>query len=180
MSINGGGNLYPNWLGAATLSIPNNQIVVNGQLVNAVPVVVGTSSNLTTWSNGNFVTFFTASNVPAGTYLVGCEVFTDPLTSSNAGAGWNQGDYFLSQICDNDLTAAGALQLFNRPYTEGIQVNAASPYNKGGTNFTMSGILVLTSNTNIRWATQMGKDVGTSFPQTRQVTMSGPWYQKIA
>ena len=39
MSINGGGNLYPNWLGSASLVIPNNQVVVNGKVVNVFPTV---------------------------------------------------------------------------------------------------------------------------------------------
>ena len=39
MSVTGGGNLYPNWLGSASLSIPNNQIVVSGKTVNVVPVI---------------------------------------------------------------------------------------------------------------------------------------------
>ena len=119
--------MYPNWLGSASLTIPNNQVVINGKNVMVVPQVVGTSSNLSVWPNGNFQTFFTQSNVAPGTYLVGCEVFTDPLTASNAGNGWNPGDYFLSQISDNDLTTANALQLFVRPYTEGIQSNATTP-----------------------------------------------------
>lgn len=42
MSINGGGNLYPNWLGAASLSIPSN-------LINTTVSVAG--SNYTTSVN---------------------------------------------------------------------------------------------------------------------------------
>ena len=180
MSVVGGGNLYPNWLGTASLTVPNNTAIVNGNVVNLVPIVAGTSSNQTSWANSNFNTFFIASNVAAGTYLVGCETFTDPLTASNAGAGWNQGDYFLCQIGDDNNTPTNALQLFVRPYTEGIQVNATSPYNKGGTNFPMSGLLTLTSPTNIRWSAYFAKDTATSYPQTRQLSISGPWYQKIA
>ena len=172
--------MNPNWLGEATISIPNNTIVVNGVPVNVVPQVAGTSSNLTNWTNGNFVTFFTASNVPAGTYLVGMENFTDPLTASNAGNGWNAGDYFLSRIIDKDGNSTLAPQYFCRPYTNGIQVNATSPYNKGSTDQTTTGILVLTSNTNIVWQSQFGKDVATAYPQTRKLTIESPWYQRIA
>lgn len=172
--------MNPNWLGEATVSIPNNTIVVNGVPVNAVPNIVGASSNLTSWTNNNFVTFFTASNVPAGTYLVGCETFTDPLTASNAGNGWNQGDYFLGNIRDKDNTSTLYPSIFHRPYTNGIQVNATSPYNKGSTDFTTCGILVLTSNTNIIWQAQFGKDVATSYPQTRKLTIESPFYQRIA
>lgn len=172
--------MNPNWLGEATISIPNNTIVVNGNPVNVVPQVAGTSSNLTTWNNSNFVTFFTASNVPAGTYLVGMECFTDPLTASNAGNGWAQGDFFLAQIKDKDGNATLSPQLFIRPYTQGIQVNATSPYNKGSTDGPLTGILVLTSNTNIVYQAYFSKDVATSYPQTRKLTCESPYFQKIA
>ena len=171
---------YANWLGESTLSVPNNTIVVNGVPVNVVPIVAGTTSNLNTWSDANFVTFWTASNVPAGTYLVGMENFVNPLTASNAGAGWNQGDYFVGRIIDKDGNSTRAVQNFIRPYTAGIQVNATSPYNKGATDQEAVGILVLTSNTNIVWQGQFGKDVTTSYPQTRQMTVESPWYQRIA
>ncbi len=170
----------PNWLGEATLSIPNNTIVVNGVPVNAVPNVVGGSSNVQTWANANFVTLWTSPTVSAGTYLVGMENFIDPLTASNAGAGWNQGDYFVARVIDKDGNSARALQYFNRPYTTGVQVSAAAPYNKGATDQASVGILVLTSNTNIVWQAQFGKDVGTAYPQTRSISIESPWYQKIA
>ena len=172
--------MNPNWLGEATISIPNNTIVVNGVPVNVVPQVVGTTSNVTTWANGNFTTFFTASNVSPGTYLVGMENFTDPLIASNAGAGWNQGDYFISRIIDKDGNSTLAPQNFIRPFTVGVQINAASPYNKGSTDNTTTGILVLTSNTNIVWQSQFGSDVTKGYPQTRKITIESPWYQRIA
>lgn len=171
--------MNPNWLGEATISVPNNTIVVNGVPVNAVPVVAGTSSNLTTWNNSNFVTFFTASNVSPGTYYVGMEAFTDPLTASNAGAGWNQGDFFLCQIKDRDGNATLSPQLFIRPYTGGVQVNATAPYNKGSTDSPCAGILVLTSNTDIVYQAYFSKDVATAYPQTRKLTLESPYFQKI-
>lgn len=171
----------PNWLGEATINIPNNTILVNGVPVNAVPNLVdsGNSSNLYTWSNGNFFTFHTSPTVPAGRYLVGCELFTSPLLASNAQNGWNQGDYFQVQISDNNNTVAGALQTFIRPYTEGVQSNAVANYNKGGTNQSMSGFLVLNSNSPILYTCLFGKDSNTSYPQTRQLAISGAWYQRI-
>lgn len=172
--------MNPNWLGESTISIPNNTIVVNGVPVNVVPQVVGTSATVSTWSDLNWVTFFTASNVSPGTYLVGMENFTDPLTASNAGNGWAQGDYFVSRIIDKDGNSTRALQNFMRPYTGGVQINATSPYNKGATNSGNCGVVVLTSNTDIVWQAQFGKDVTTSYPQTRRLNIESPWYQKIA
>lgn len=179
MSVSGGGNLYPNWLGSASLTIPNNQAVINGNIVNLVPTV-GTSSNKYTWADGNFYTYYTASNVAAGTYLVGWENFTDPLTTSNAGNGWAAGDYFLAQVKDKDGLATRSPQNFIRPYTGGIQSNATTPYNKGSTDNTCTGIVVVTSNTDLVWQAYLGKDVTTSYPQTRLLTIESPWFQKIA
>lgn len=180
MSVSGGGNLYPNWLGSASITIPNNQVIVNGKTVNVVPIVLGGINRQFTWTDSNFVTLWTASNVEPGTYKVGVETFTDPLTSSNAGNGWNQGDYFICRVTDKDNLATVSPQTFLRPYTEGIQVNATSPYNKGGTDFTLCGIVTVTSNTNLVWQGQFAKDVTTSYPQTRQLSLESPWYQKIA
>ena len=179
MSVSGGGNLYPNWLGNASLTIPNNQVVVNGQTVNVVPVMVGTSSNLTTWTNQNQVTFFTASNLAAGTYLVGAETFCDPLPASNAGAGWQQGDAFALYIRDKDGQSTQWPSCFHRPYTMGIQQNAASPYNLGTTDQTTCGVVVLTSNTNITWNGIFYAN-GNTYPRTVKMTVESPWYQKIA
>lgn len=172
--------MNPNWLGEATISIPNNTIVVNGVPVNAVPIVAGTTSNLNTWSDGNFVTFFTASNVGPGTFLVGMECFTDPLTASNAGNGWAQGDYFISRVIDKDGNSTRALQNFIRPYTTGLQQNATTPWNKGSTDSGNCGVVVLTSNTNLVWQGLFQKDVATSYPQTRRLVIESPWFQKIA
>lgn len=171
--------MNPNWLGEATVSLPNNTIVVNGVPVNVVPQVVGTSSNKTSWSDSNFYTFFTASNLAAGTYLVGMENFTDPLNASNV-SGWAQGDYFLTQVKDSAGTATLSPQNFIRPYTSGIQVNATSPYNKGGTDNTVCGILKLNTNSDVVWQAYFAKDVATSYPQTRKLAIESPWYQKIA
>jgi len=172
--------MNPNWLGEPSLSVPNNTIVVNGVPVSVVPNVAGTSSNLTSWANGNFVTFFTASNQAAGTYLVGWESFTDPLTASNAGNGWNQGDYFIARCIDKDGNSTLAPQYFTRPYTQGLQQNATAPYNKGATDQTSCGILVLTSNTDIVWQGLFQKDVTVAYPQTRKLTIESPFFQKIA
>ncbi len=61
MSINGGGNLYPNWLGSATLTLPNNLInttvSVGGSnyttAVNVVPSIILTSASNQTLNTDN-------------------------------------------------------------------------------------------------------------------------------
>ena len=81
---------------------------------------------------------------------------------------------------DRDGNATVSPQNFIRPYTTGVQVNATTPYNKGSTDQTTSGVLVLTSNTDIVWQAYFSKDVATAYPQTRKLTIESPWYQKIA
>lgn len=171
---------YANWLGDPSLSFPTNTVVVAGVPVNLLPIVLGTTSNLTSWSNANFVTFFETGLLAPGTYKVGMEMNTDPLTASNAGAGWNQGDFFVGQITNLDGSATLSLTQFVRPYTSGAQVNAVSPYNKGSTNDSLSGIVVLPSATTLKFNVAFGKDVTTSYPQTRRCTIESPTFQRIA
>lgn len=171
---------YANWLGDPSVSFPTNNVVVAGVPVNLVPIVLGTSSNLNTWSNDSFVTFFETVFLPAGTYKVGMEMNTDPLTASNAGAGWNQGDFFVGQITNLDGSATLALTNFVRPYTSGLQVDAVSPYNKGATNGSVSGIVVLPSDSTLKFNVAFGKDVTTAYPQTRRCVIESPYFQRIA
>jgi hypothetical protein len=169
---------YANWLGDPTVSLPNNTLVIGGVPVNPVPIVVGDNSNLSTWTDGNFVTFFESPTLSPGTYLCGMEIACSPLTASNAGNGWNQGDYFVADIFGS--SGEPNVTSFIRPYTSGIQVNATSPYNKGGMTQTASGIVILTSQQTITWQALFGKDSNVSYPQTRSFTITTPYYQKIA
>jgi hypothetical protein len=169
---------YANWLGESTVSLPNNTIVVGGVPVNVVPIVAGTTSNKSSWSDANLYTFFSTPTLAAGTYLCGMEVSAGALTASNAGAGWNQGDFFVANIIG---TAGQAnVNIFVRPYTTGVQVNAASPYNKGSFVTALSGIVTLTSNAPLVWQGGFDKDSNVSYPQTRSFSITTPWYQKIA
>ena len=170
--------MNPNWLGDPSVSLPGNTLVVGGVPVNVVPIVLGATSNKSTWADANLYTFFTTSNVAAGTYLCGMEVGVSALPSSNSNAGWNQGDYFIANI----IGSAGQANVncFLRPYTTGIQDNATSPYNKGNFTTTASGIVTLTSNGPLIWQGNFFKDVTTSYPQIRLMQMNTPWYQKIA
>lgn len=169
----------PNWLGDATVSIPNNTLIVNGNAVNAVPVVLGGSSNVTSWPNANYVTYWTSPVLSSGTYLVGMENFCDPINASNV-SGWAGGDGFVARIIDKDALATRSVQYFVRPYYNGLQTNASSPWNLGSTNQTTTGIVVLNSNTNIVWQVSYVKDAAVSYPQTRGFTVESPWYMKIA
>jgi hypothetical protein len=106
------------------------------------------------------------------------EVSAGALTASNAGNGWNQGDYFVANIYGS--LGEANVNIFVRPYTTGVQVNAASPYNKGSFTTALSGIVTLTSETPIFYEANFQKDSNVSYPQTRSFSLTTPWYQKIA
>jgi hypothetical protein len=91
MSINGGGNLYPNWLGSASLSVPGNSVnttvSVNGSnyatTVNIVPLtVLSAASNQTlNTDNPNEIVSYT---VPAsGLYKTDYQGVGSHATGSN-------------------------------------------------------------------------------------------------
>lgn len=92
MSINGGGNLYPNWLGSATLSFPNNLInttVTVGSsnyntTVNVVPsIVLASASNQTlNTDNPNEILSYT---LPATGYY---QTTWQGVASHVAGSNW--------------------------------------------------------------------------------------------
>ena len=83
MSVVGGGNLYPNWLGSASLSIPNNQIVVGGKVVNVVPIVYLTNQSIASVAPNTKTLVWTLPGTwSAGTYMVNAE-----LQVSNTGGG---------------------------------------------------------------------------------------------
>ena len=74
MSTSGGGNLYPNWLGSASLVIPNNQIVVNGKVVNVVPITYLTNQSIASVPANTATLVYTLPGTwAAGTYLVNAE-----------------------------------------------------------------------------------------------------------
>lgn len=83
MSISAGGNLYPNWLGSASLSIPNNQIVVNGKTVNVVPVSYLTNQSISSVTANTKTLVYTLP----GTYAAGVYNINAELQVQNTGGG---------------------------------------------------------------------------------------------
>ena len=78
-----GGNLYPNWLGSASLVIPNNQVVINGKVVNVVPIVDLTNHSISSVpANTKTLVWTLPGTYAAGTYIVGAE-----LQVQNTGGG---------------------------------------------------------------------------------------------
>lgn len=83
MSVVGGGNLYPNWLGTASLSIPNNQIVVNGKTVNVVPIVDLTNHSISSVTANVKTLVWTLP----GTYAAGVYAICGEFLVTNTGGG---------------------------------------------------------------------------------------------
>ena len=74
MATIGGGNLYPNWLGSASLTIPNNQVIVNGKTVNVVPIVDLTNRTISSvTANTKTLVYTLPGTYDAGVYIIGGE-----------------------------------------------------------------------------------------------------------
>ena len=100
MSVVGGGNLYPNWLGSASLTIPNNQIVVNGKVVNLVPIVDNTNRTLASVAaNTRTLVWTLPGTYAAGQYLINAEFQTVNTGGGNTayavgdGVSWTAVSY---------------------------------------------------------------------------------------
>lgn len=83
MSVSGGGNLYPNWLGSASLTIPSNTAIVNGKVVNVVPIVDTTNRTTASVTANNKTLFYTLP----GTYAAGVYSIQAEFQSQNTGGG---------------------------------------------------------------------------------------------
>lgn len=74
MSITGGGNLYPNWLGSASLTIPNNQVIINGKVVNVIPnVFLDNQSIASVQANTKTLVYTLPGTYDAGNYFINAE-----------------------------------------------------------------------------------------------------------
>ena len=80
MSVTGGGNLYPNWLGAASLTVPNNTVNTNVTVQN---------SNYTTAVN--IVPQILLSNV--STTVLNTDNPSEVLAFVTTASGWDKTEY---------------------------------------------------------------------------------------
>lgn len=146
MSINGGGNLYPNWLGAATLSIPNNQVVVNGALVNVVPVSNTANQSIASITKNTVTLLYTIPDtLGPGTYLVGGET-----QSGSATTAWGTADVVDWVIQGIGDTSPDYAETTIKPYYNAVVLAANG--NTPGTGiikFDLAGITQLTTTTKL-------------------------------
>jgi hypothetical protein len=151
MSVVGGGNLYPNWLGSASLSIPNNQIIVNGKVVNVVPNIFLTNQTISSvTANTKTLVYTLPGTYDAGYYFINAEFQTQNTgggqTAYSAGDGL---DWIVQGIGDTSTDyAEGTIQ----PFYSCINATGTGTANATGVcRITPSGVTQITNN-----GTQMG------------------------
>ncbi len=131
MSINGGGNLYPNWLGSATLTIPNNQLVVNGRVVNAVPTVYLTNQSVSSVTANTRTLMYTLP----GTYAAGVYAIAAEFQTQNTSGG--QTTYATGDSVDFTVQGIGDV---NPDYAECLYKPFYASSTDGGANAGTSGV----------------------------------------
>lgn len=150
MSVAGGGNLYPNWLGSASLSIPNNQIVVNGKTVNVVPIVDLTNRTISSvTANTKTLVYTFPGTYDAGQYEINAEFQTQ-----NTGGG--QTAYAAGDAVQWTVQGIGDLspdyaECIYRPFYSAYTDGAGNNGTVGICKATPSGITVISAN-----GTQLG------------------------
>ena len=145
MSITGGGNLYPNWLGSASLTIPNNQIVVNGKVVNVVPIVDLTNHSVNSVAANTKTLVYTLPGTwAAGTYLINAEFQSNNTGGGNtAYAAGDAVDWTVQGIGDASPDYAECVY---RPYYCCYTDGAGSGSTVGIVKQTPSGITAITAD----------------------------------
>ena len=178
MSINGGGNLYPNWLGSASLVIPNNQVVVNGKVVNVVPTVYLTNQGVTSVAANTKTLIYTLP----GTYDAGIYTINAEFQTNNTGVG--QTAYATGDAVDWVVQGIGDAnpdyaECVYRPYYTCYTVGAGSGSTVGIVKATPSGITAITAN-----GTQIGiyvtYNTNTAGTISQNQTMTTFSIQKVA
>ena len=146
MSVVGGGNLYPNWLGSASLTIPNNQIIVNGKVVNVVPNVDTTNHSIASvQANTKTLVYTLPGTYAAGTYLVNAEFQTQNTAGgATAYAAGDGVDWVVQGIGDANPDYAEATC---QPYYSCISATGSGTAAANGvTRLTPTGITAITTD----------------------------------
>jgi hypothetical protein len=76
----------PSWLGSTVLSLDSNNATIAGVAVNVIPnVLVSTNSGTTALPTTATAAYTSSVTLPAGTYLITCEIYT---VAPTGGTGW--------------------------------------------------------------------------------------------
>ena len=179
MSISGGGNLYPNWLGSAALVIPNNQVIVNGKVVNVVPIVDLTNRSIASVpANTKTLVYTLPGTYDAGTYLINAEFQVQNTGGGQTAYAAGDGvDWTVQGIGDLNADYAEATC---QPYYSCINATGSGVASATGVvRLTPTGITAITAN-----GTQMGVYVkyltASAATQTMTFTVTAIAIQKVA
>ena len=148
MSATGGGNLYPNWLGSASLTIPNNTVTTN---------VTNQGSNYTTVVN--VVPQILLSNV--STTTLNTDNPSEILTFTTAASGWYKTEYqgVASHVAASNWNAMSQLQYFlkvNNTVTSNTMITLDPQYVAGNSvsefiNMYGGGVFYATAGQTLEW-----------------------------
>lgn len=180
MSVTGGGNLYPNWLGSASLSIPNNQIVVNGKTVNVVPIVDLTNRSISSVpANTKTLVYTLPGTYDAGVYVIGAELQVQNTSGGQTAYAPGDGvDWIIQGIGDASPDYSEAS---GQPYYACVVAS-------GGTGTASANGVFRCSPTGLTQITNNGTSIGvyvryttaSAATQTMTFTITGLSIQKIA
>lgn len=175
MSVTGGGNLYPNWLGSAALTIPNNQVVVNGVNVNVVPFVTTANQSITSIvRNTPTLIYQTPFSLPPGKYLVGGETQSGSTTTT-----WGTLDNLDWVIVGVGDTSPDYAETTIKPYYNAVTfTSGGSAVGTGIIKFDLAGITELTITAPLAvYVTYYTPGTGTI---TTPFNLANFFYQKVA
>ena len=178
MSVVGGGNLYPNWLGTASLSIPNNQIVVNGKVVNVVPTVYLTNQTISSvTANTKTLVWTLPGTWSAGNYVINAEFQVQNTGGGQTAYAAGDGvDWIVQGIGD---ASADYSEATCQPFYSCISVTGSGGASTNGVvRLTPTGITTITADN-----TQIGvyvKYLGSAGTKTMTFTVATLSIQKIS
>ena len=159
----GAGNLYPNWLGSASLSIPTNNVTTNVTVagnsytttVNVVPQILLSSISTTTLVTNN-PSEILAYTVPAsGWYQTTYNCFA----YHDSGSNWTSMSQLVWQVKKNNSVQSNTQVLIEPQYTSGASVSEFI-------TLSGSGIVQASSGDLLEWTTDadpVGGDISAGF-----------------
>ena len=178
MSIAGGGNLYPNWLGSASLVIPNNQVVINGKVVNVVPTIYLTNQGVSSVvANTQTLVYTLPGTFDAGVYAINAEFQTSNTAGgSTVYATGDSVDWTIQGVGDANPDYAECLY---RPYYANGINGAGTTGATGVVKQTPSGITAITAN-GTQIAVYVKYNTNTAGTITQSQTLTTLSIQKVA
>ena len=173
----GGGNLYPNWLGSASLTIPNNTVVttvsVSGQsyntTVNIVPTLLMSTLSTATMNTNNPSEIFGVIVKDAGWYNTTFQGYGE----HDSGSNWNQVNQLTWYIKVNNTQQSNTQTLVEPQYSSGDTVSEF-------VNMYGGGCFYAPANALIEWTTDGNHTGGSPITSGYRIGFGFITLQKIA